>query len=136
MYYEAIISFTKDQQQVGSNMPGAAVTRFLVQADSLAEAEAHVDGIGDRFGLDGDRAFNSMDLPPDVAAAEGRFMTKERVHQEQATRYWFEIGGEDFAIVEALDGTGVVDFEGYPVEHPGQAADIMAACPITDDMRA
>lgn len=79
MYYEAIISFTKDQQQVGSNMPGAAVTRFLVQADSLAEAEAHVDGIGDRFGLDGDRAFNSMDLPPDVAAAEGRFMTKERV---------------------------------------------------------
>jgi len=48
------------------------------------------------------------------------FIEKEVIHQEQQTKYWFNVDGEDFCLAEDYSGwdgaLSLLDTEGFPIE--------------------
>jgi len=72
------------------------------------------------------------------------FISKDQSWQDQTITYWFradlselDLIGDMVGVVECGDGTvDAVDFEGYRIEHIGVAQKILAACIVTDEMRA
>jgi hypothetical protein len=67
-----------------------------------------------------------------------KFIEKEQLYQEETTRYWFDIDGEHYAIIESGNDCGersdVVDFQGYPVDQRIEK-EVKAVAHVTDEMR-
>lgn len=68
-----------------------------------------------------------------------QFIEKEQIWADGATRYWFDVNGEEYAVVESgCDDAVVVDSEGYPVNlgdnKNSHLRDLVEA--VTDQMRA
>lgn len=67
-----------------------------------------------------------------------RFIEKEQIWAG-ATRYWFDVDGEEYAVVESgCDSPVIVDKEGYPVNLSDKknAHLINLIDSVTDQMRA
>lgn len=53
--------------------------------------------------------------------------TKEQIWQEESTRYWFNVDGEEYAINDNCGDLTLLDHEGYPIEECNDHKNIMAA---------
>lgn len=66
------------------------------------------------------------------------YLEKEQLPQEEATRYWFDVDGEFFAVVESgnewKERATVVDCDGHPVDVRVER-EIKNIAHVTDEMR-
>lgn len=44
------------------------------------------------------------------------FIEKEQIWQEEQTRYWFTVEGENYCIADTNGDLQLLDSEGYPIE--------------------
>lgn len=64
------------------------------------------------------------------------FIEKEQVWQDEATRYWFDVDGENYAVVESGGMRTIIDKDGYPLTRSQEADQIDRVLVVTDEMRA
>lgn len=55
------------------------------------------------------------------------FLEKEPDWKNGATRYWFNVDGEEYCICESADNLQLLDGEGYPIEPCNDHGNILAA---------
>jgi hypothetical protein len=65
-----------------------------------------------------------------------KFLEKEQVWQNEQTRYWFDVDGETFAIVECGSDVSVIGHDGDDIYDRSLAAKLMATLIVTEEMRA
>lgn len=68
--------------------------------------------------------------------SSAKFIEKEQDRQSEATRYWFEIDGDEFAVVESGGMRAIIDKDGWPLERSADADRIDRLLVVTDEMRA
>ena len=65
-----------------------------------------------------------------------KFVEKEQVWQNEHTRYWFDVDGEMYAIVECGSDFSVIAEDGDDIYDRALAAKLKATLVVTDEMRA
>lgn len=64
-----------------------------------------------------------------------KFIEKEQDWQNEATRYWFEVDGEEYAAVESRGKTTIIDKNGDDVYDRALEAQLKSRLVVTDEMR-
>ena len=65
-----------------------------------------------------------------------QFIEKEQDWQNEATRYWFEVDGEEYAAVESGGQTTIINKDGDDVYDRDLEAQLKSLLVVTDEMRA
>ena len=65
-----------------------------------------------------------------------KFIEKEQDWQNEATRYWFEVDGEECAVVESGGQATILDKNGDDVYDRALEAQLKSLLVVTDEMRA
>lgn len=66
-----------------------------------------------------------------------KFIEKEQDWQNEATRYWFELDGQEYAVVESGPSVTVIDKDGCDINtDDAHNSHLKTALIVTDDMRA
>ena len=65
-----------------------------------------------------------------------KYISKDQNWANESTTYWFEFDGAEVGVVESGSETYPVDHNSQPIENENLEAQIMAACVVTDEMRA
>lgn len=64
-----------------------------------------------------------------------KFIGKEQNHQNEAVRYWFEVDGEEYAVVEIRGIAIIIEKRGDDVYDRALDASLKSRLIITDEMR-
>lgn len=64
-----------------------------------------------------------------------KFIEKEQDWQNEATRYWFSVDDEEFAIVESGPTSSVINKDGDDVYDRALEAKLKSILIVTDEMR-
>ena len=65
-----------------------------------------------------------------------KFIEKEQDWQDGATRYWFQVDGEEYAAVESGGRTTIINKYGDDVYDRAMEAQLKSLPVVTDEMRA
>ena len=67
-----------------------------------------------------------------------KFIEKEQDWQNEATRYWFSVDGEEYAVVESGPSalSTIIDKDGDDVYDRALEGELKAVLVVTDEMRA
>jgi len=64
-----------------------------------------------------------------------KFIEKEQDLQNEATRYWFSVDGEEYAVVESGACSIIIDKSGDDVYDRALEAELKHRLVVTDEMR-
>ena len=64
-----------------------------------------------------------------------QFFEKEQDWQNEETRYWFDVDGEQYAVVESGSGSSIIDGDGDEVYDRDLEAKLESLLIVTDEMR-
>lgn len=65
-----------------------------------------------------------------------KFIEKEQDWHNEATRYWFEVDGEEYAVVESGGQATILDKRGDDMYDRALEARLKSLLFVTDEMRA
>jgi len=64
------------------------------------------------------------------------FIEKEQDWANEATRYWFDVNGDEYAVVESGGQSTIINKDGDDVYDRAIEAELKAALIVTEEMRA
>tara|TARA_Y100000782_G_scaffold108494_1_gene132214 strand:+ start:36733 stop:37098 length:366 start_codon:yes stop_codon:yes gene_type:complete len=65
-----------------------------------------------------------------------KYIEKEQDWQNEATRYWFEVDGEEYAVVESGGQSSIIGKNGDDVYDRALESSLKSRLIVTDEMRA